>query len=300
MSIPALLALASLALPEGSASVKWEAPRNPYIEGTPLVVRVSIQAPREGASLASWLLEPSAFTIDGKPLAERGESHTVKLTPGAKLTLETDLAPLLASSPHFQRRSFKLGYGSGVVESEAVEIGYVAPADKGLDFMTMPVEDLSKYHVVLRTNRGDIELEFWPDVAPNHVRNFLDLSYTGFYDGKTFHRVIPNFMIQGGDPVGNGSGSGPRKLNAEFSGKKHVAGVLSMGRLSDDINSGSCQFFIMHAPRPDLDGKYSIFGQLVSGQEVVDKIATTKRGALDKPVEPQVIVKATVTRVAPQ
>jgi peptidyl-prolyl cis-trans isomerase B (cyclophilin B) len=300
MSIPALLSLAALALPQGSPSVKWEPPRTPYIDGTPFVVRVNIQAPRDGAALASWLLEPSAFTIDGKPLAERGESHTVNLAPGTKLTIETDLAPLLSNSPSFERRAFKLGYARGVVESEEVEVGYVQPVEKGLDFMTMPLDDLAKYHVVLRTNKGDIELEFWPDVAPNHVRNFLDLSYTGFYDGKTFHRVIPNFMIQGGDPTGTGGGNSPRKVNAEFSGKKHVAGVLSMARMGDDINSGSCQFFIMHAARPDLDGKYSAFGKLVSGQDVVDKIATAKRGANDKPTEPQVIVKATVTRVAPQ
>lgn len=296
MSMPALLSLAAL----GAPNVKWEPPRGPFLEGTPFVVRVTLQAPREAAEFPAWMLEPAGFTIDGKGLADHGITHTVHLAPGTKLTIETDLAPILSSSPHFQRKSFHLGYGPGVADIAEIEVGYVQPVETGLDFMTMPVEDLSKYHVLLRTNRGDIELEFWPDVAPNHVRNFLDLSYTGFYDGKTFHRVIPNFMIQGGDPVGNGSGNGPRKVNAEFSGKKHVAGVLSMARMGDDINSGSCQFFIMHAPRPDLDGKYSVFGKLVSGQDVVDKIATTKRDAKDKPAEPQVIVKATVTRVAPQ
>lgn len=296
--IPMLVSLAALAI--GAPSVKWEPPRGPFIEGTPYVVRVTIQAPSEGLALPTWMLTPSAFTIDGKPLAERGEAHSVTLEPSTKLTVEFELGPHFTSSPSFERKSFKLDYGNGVVDVAEIDVGFVQPVEKGLDFMTMPVEDLSKFHVLLRTNKGDLELEFWPDVAPNHVRNFLDLAYTGFYDGKTFHRVIPNFMIQGGDPTGTGGGNGPRMLQAEFSVKKHVPGVLSMARMGNDINSASCQFFIMHGTSPDLDGKYSAFGQLVSGKETVDKIATTKRGANDKPVEPQVIVKATVTRAAPQ
>lgn len=301
ISSAAILVLCATALGQGRPAVKWEAPKTPFIEGTPFVVRVSIQAPKEGAAVESWLLEPSAFTVNGKMLVERGESHAVMLAPGAKLTLDTDLAPALSNAPGFEKQSFKLGYGRGFVESEDVEVGYVQPVEKGLDFMTMPVEDLAKYHVVLRTNRGDMETEFWPDVAPNHVRNFLDLCYTGFYDGKTFHRVIPSFMIQGGDPTGTGAGDGPRLVKAEFSDRKHVAGVLSMGRKGDDINSASCQFFIMHGTSPDLDGKYSAFGKLVSGQDVVNKIATTARNqTTNKPNEPQLILKATVTKVAPK
>ena len=163
--------------------------------------------------------------------------------------------------------------------------------------MKMPLADLAQYRVVLETNQGTMEAEMWPDVAPNHVRNFLDLAYTGFYDGKTFHRVIPGFMIQGGDPTGTGTGNGPRRLKAEFNAKKHEKGVLSMAR-SSDPNSASCQFFIMHERSPHLDGQYSAFGKVTSGVEVVDKIAKTKTRPGDKPVEPQTIVKARVVKVS--
>jgi peptidyl-prolyl cis-trans isomerase B (cyclophilin B) len=168
-------------------------------------------------------------------------------------------------------------------------------AEKGLDFTKMPLADLSKYRVVIETNRGAMEAEMWPDVAPNHVRNFLDLAYTGFYDGKIFHRVIPGFMIQGGDPTGTGTGNGPRRLKAEFNDRKHEAGVLSMAR-SSDPNSASCQFFVMHARSPHLDGQYSAFGKVTKGLEVVDLIAKSKTRPGDKPVEPQTIVKMTVVK----
>jgi peptidyl-prolyl cis-trans isomerase B (cyclophilin B) len=170
------------------------------------------------------------------------------------------------------------------------------PAEKGLDFIKMPITDLTGFHVVLETVSGSMELEFWPDVAPNHVRNFLDLCHTGFYDGKTFHRVIPGFMIQGGDPKGDGTGDGPRRLKAEFNDRKHVPGVISMAR-SSDPNSASCQFFIMHKAYPSLDRQYSCFGKLVSGLDVVDRIANVKRISQDKPNEPQRIVKASVVKV---
>src|SRR6185295_18674200 len=165
-------------------------------------------------------------------------------------------------------------------------------AEKGLDFMKMPLADLAGYRVVMETSRGNLEIQLWPDVAPNHVRNFLDLCYSGFYDGKTFHRVIPGIMIQGGDPRGDGTGDGPRPLKAEFSDRKHVRGVLSMARRGTPNTPGaqdplkdtaSCQFFIMATTRSDLDGNYSAFGKVVSGLEVIDKIINTRRGANDKP-----------------
>ncbi|HEX6883170.1 MAG TPA: peptidylprolyl isomerase [Planctomycetota bacterium] len=164
-----------------------------------------------------------------------------------------------------------------------------------MDEAALPAAELAKYWVLLTTNRGDLLAEFWPDVAPNHVRNFLDLSHTGFYDGTTFHRVIPGFMIQGGDPDGSGSGNGPRILKAEFNAKKHVPGVLSAAR-TPDPNSASCQFFVMHANAPHLDGQYSGFGQLVTGLDVVDRIVKTPRGQGDRPHEPQIIERAVVVK----
>jgi peptidyl-prolyl cis-trans isomerase B (cyclophilin B) len=173
------------------------------------------------------------------------------------------------------------------------------PAPAGLDFLELPVDQLDDYRVLLRTNLGNMLLEFWPEAAPNHVRNFLDLAYTDFYDGIIFHRVIPGFMIQGGDPTGTGRGSGPRMLDAEFSTEpryEHLPGVLSMAR-SNDPNSASCQFFVMHGKAEALDGQYSAFGKLVRGQEVVDAIVNTPRGQGDRPNQPQTIESATVVLV---
>jgi peptidyl-prolyl cis-trans isomerase B (cyclophilin B) len=168
-----------------------------------------------------------------------------------------------------------------------------------IDFIHMPQAELTGYRVVLETNAGAMEFEMWPDVAPEHVRNFLDLAHTGFYDGKTFHRVIRGFMIQGGCPVGTGTGGGPRRLRAEFNSRPHERGVLSMAR-SSDPNSASCQFFVMHARSPHLDGQHSGFGKLVRGDEVLEKLATTPTMPGDRPRTPQTIQKARVIHVAPK
>jgi len=135
--------------------------------------------------------------------------------------------------------------------------------------------------------------EFFEDKAPGHVKNFVELAEKGFYDGTVFHRVIPGFMIQGGDPTGTGTGGGPRRLKAEFSQRPHKKGVLSMAR-SSDPNSASCQFFVMHDTSPHLDGQYSAFGVVVRGLEVVDAIAKTRTGPGDRPVSKQEIKSAKV------
>ncbi|MFN9786359.1 MAG: peptidylprolyl isomerase [Planctomycetia bacterium] len=161
------------------------------------------------------------------------------------------------------------------------------------DFMNMDAAQLANWRVVMTTTAGEMEMEFWPETAPNHVRNFLDLCQAGFYDGVIFHRVIPGFMIQGGDPTGTGTGGGPRRLKAEFSQRPHKKGVLSMAR-SSDPNSASCQFFVMHDASPHLDGQYSAFGVVVRGLEVVDAIAKTRTGPGDRPVAKQEIKSAKV------
>jgi peptidyl-prolyl cis-trans isomerase B (cyclophilin B) len=149
----------------------------------------------------------------------------------------------------------------------------------------------------IETTAGSMTVEFWPDVAPGHVQNFVDLAKKGFYEGLIFHRVIPGFMIQGGCPQGTGTGSnGSVRLKAEFNNRadrRHVRGVLSMAR-SNDPNSASCQFFVMHQDSPHLDGKYSAFGKVTSGMETVDKICALPTGANDRPRNPPKIVKITV------
>lgn len=145
-------------------------------------------------------------------------------------------------------------------------------------------------------NNGDvIKGELYPDKAPKTVENFEKLANEGFYDGLNFHRVIPSFMIQGGDPKGNGTGGPGYSIPGEFKSNgftqndlKHTRGVLSMARAQDPNSAGS-QFFIMHADSPWLDGEYAAFGKVTSGMEGVDNVASVKTDFSDKPKEPQII-----------
>lgn len=127
-------------------------------------------------------------------------------------------------------------------------------------------------------NYGTMELELYPDVAPKTVDHFVSLVKSGFYDGLTFHRIMDGFMIQGGDPTGTGKGGINRKIKGEFlangikNNLKHTRGVISMARNSVDYDSASCQFFIVHQDRPDIDGHYAAFGKVIKGIEIIDKI----------------------------
>jgi peptidyl-prolyl cis-trans isomerase B (cyclophilin B) len=156
----------------------------------------------------------------------------------------------------------------------------------------------------LHTTAGQINIRFFPDVAPNHVKNFLDLAQQGFYDGTKFHRVIPGFMIQGGDPntkSGNpstwGTGGSPNRVRAEFNAVSHKRGIVSMAR-SNDPNSASSQFFICVADSTFLDRQYTAFGQVTKGMEVADTIVNAKRGANDRPNEPVTITRVVVRDAA--
>ena len=146
---------------------------------------------------------------------------------------------------------------------------------------------------------GTIKAELYPEIAPNTVNNFVSLINKGFYDGVIFHRVIPGFMIQGGDPKGMGTGGPGYSIKGEFTRNgfkndlKHDRGVLSMARAMAPNSAGS-QFFIMHKNSPHLDGQYASFGKVLEGMEVVDAIANTRRGPNDKPLTPQVMKKVTV------
>ena len=158
---------------------------------------------------------------------------------------------------------------------------------------------------VISTKFGDMVVEFFPDVAPKHVENFQILAEEGYYNGTTFHRVIPGFMVQGGDPnskdldrMNDGTGGRAGKffgigrendpeswtVPAEFNDTPHQRGTLSMAR-SQNIDSGSSQFFICHDNTPFLDGQYTVFGQLISGIEVVDEIVNSERDPRDNPLD---------------
>ena len=146
---------------------------------------------------------------------------------------------------------------------------------------------------------GDIKCELYPEIAPITVENFVKLASQGFYNGLTFHRVIPGFMIQGGCPDGTGMGGPGYHIKGEFASNgvannlKHSRGVISMARAMDPDSAGS-QFFIMHEDAPHLDGSYAAFGKVIEGIEIVDKIAETRTDYNDKPIEPQVIEVMTV------
>ncbi|MFG6347857.1 MAG: peptidylprolyl isomerase [Lachnospiraceae bacterium] len=153
--------------------------------------------------------------------------------------------------------------------------------------------------VTFETTAGVIKAELYPDIAPNTVNNFISLVSKGFYDGLIFHRVIKGFMIQGGDPDGNGTGGPGYSIKGEFAQNgfennlKHTAGVLSMARSAMPDSAGS-QFFIMHKNAPHLDGAYAAFGMVTEGMETVNAIAETATDMADMPREPQVMVKVTV------
>ncbi len=154
------------------------------------------------------------------------------------------------------------------------------------------------YTVELTTSKGPIRLEFFADKAPGHAKNFIGLAKVGFYDGLTFHRVIKGFMIQGGCPLGTGTGDAGYKIKAEFNPTKHMAGVLSMAR-SNEPDSAGTQFFICHEAATFLDGKYTAFGKVKDqeSQDTVNKIALTPVRN-EKPVEKVTIDKALVTEAA--
>lgn len=154
--------------------------------------------------------------------------------------------------------------------------------------------------VTIKMKNGNImKAELYPDLAPNTVNNFISLIKKGFYDGVIFHRVIPGFMIQGGDPEGTGMGGPGYSIKGEFTGNgfkndlKHTKGVLSMARAQHPDSAGS-QFFIMVADSPHLDGSYAAFGKLIEGQDVADEIVSSQTDRRDRPYEDQVIKSVTV------
>lgn len=158
----------------------------------------------------------------------------------------------------------------------------------------------------IHTSAGEIDIRFFPDVAPNHVKNFIDLAEKGFYNGSKFHRVIPGFMIQGGDPntISGapstwGTGGSGKNVAAEFNSVSHKRGIVSMAR-SNDPNSASSQFFIVTSDSTFLDKQYTVFGQVTKGMDVADKIVSAPRDASDRPNNPTTIDKIVIRDAKPE
>jgi cyclophilin family peptidyl-prolyl cis-trans isomerase len=157
---------------------------------------------------------------------------------------------------------------------------------------------------IITTNFGGIKVEFYPEHAPKTVENFKELTNRGFYDGLIFHRIVPNFVIQGGDPSTRdannrtrwGTGGPGWNIKAEFNKNKHSRGTLSMARSQDPDSAGS-QFFIVLKDSNFLDGQYTVFGRVISGMDVVDKIASLKTDSADAPVDTEnaKMIKVTVS-----
>ena len=185
-------------------------------------------------------------------------------------------------------RFFKIGF---VLVLSLFFVPLALAEIKTKKFTAEEIKKMSETSAEIETKSGSIELRFFPDVAPGHVSNFIELAKKGFYDGTIFHRVIPKFMIQGGDPntknadrSQHGMGGPGYTIKAEFNKKPHKRGILSMARAADPNSAGS-QFFICVADAPFLDGQYTVFGEVVSGMDVVDKIVSQARDKRDNPNE---------------
>ncbi len=186
------------------------------------------------------------------------------------------------------------GVALSLFTAQARQANNQTPTEPKTDKKPASKEDKSavntKEVAVIKTTEGEMVIEFWPEVAPKTVENFKTLAKKGFYDGTCFHRVIKGFMIQGGDPLTKdpakealwGTGDPGYKIKAEFNDRGHDRGVISMARSNDPDSAGS-QFFICHGNPHTLDGKYTTFGKLIKGDEVLEKIATTPTHPQDRP-----------------
>jgi len=167
-------------------------------------------------------------------------------------------------------------------------------------FNKQEILNMEQTTAIIETKFGEITLRFFPEVAPNHVNSFIELARDGFYDGTTFHRIVPGFVIQGGDPntksndrSRHGMGGPGFNLKAEFSKLPHKRGTLSMARAANPDSAGS-QFFICVADAPFLDGEYTVFGEVVKGMDVVDKIVSQPKDQRDNPID-RVEMKVKIT-----
>jgi peptidyl-prolyl cis-trans isomerase B (cyclophilin B) len=263
------------------------------LDASKLVLAITISS-RDGQEFSfspAWLAASNVTVqTSGGPvtLEGAGDGPAVTLPGGAQIYREIDLGAHRAAI----ETGAEIRWKSGAIELGPLRSGRILPTAAGPNgseeearafFGKMTNQELSQYTVLLRTTMGDMKAEFYPDKAPNHVKNYLALSLSGFYKGKIFHRVIKGFMVQGGCPQGSGMGSHGPRVNLETSDLKHDRGVLSMAR-TNDPNSATCQFFVVHQPSTHLDKQYSAFGKLISGFDVLDKIATTPVGAQDRPI----------------
>jgi cyclophilin family peptidyl-prolyl cis-trans isomerase len=250
------------------------------------------QVPEVAPSLPAEREKVEKVEIIWKPVSEEPPVPVVNLSPHNKRVFVTTVV-LATALLGF------VGWWFGIEQPKRPETARVVRANADAEKqrqMAADEKNAADEVAVLKTNKGTMVLEFWSDVAPKHVLNFKMLAKKGFYDDTAFHRVIKDFMIQGGDPLTKddaqsarwGTGDPGYKIKAEFNDKKHVRGVLSMARSQDPDSAGS-QFFICHGSPSFLDGKYTAFGKVISGDDVLEKIATIETAPGDRPVKKVVV-----------
>ena len=300
MLLGTLLMIGLLCAPVlGQESVRADAQiPGKWVRGAGFQVQLVYSAGLQGAELEAWQLTPAALELNGSPLGERSNQARIPLAAGDFIQLNLELSSYLKGQSGFQLKLAKS-------KQTPQQVRCFELVKEGTDFMSMEAGALSAHLVLMNTLHGEMLFGLWPEVAPNHVRNWLDLVHTKFYDGVQFHRVSPSFMIQGGCPNTRsdrsdqwGLGKGPRTLKLELNERKHEKGVLSMAR-GPEPDSGSSQFFVMTRTSPQLDGNYSTFGKLQEGFDVLAKIGNAE-GKLNSgtisPERPQRIFKAIVIR----
>jgi len=278
-----LFASNAVAAPAGSEglSVQLEAPETVEV-GDTISLKVTVtndgtdtmilREPKFDASSIDfnvWFEDGDKSRYTKYPRDPRMKTSTlpgVDLAAGESLSLEHEVVAVKVGEWKFQAncRGGSSGSGAGAL-SETVTV------------TVQPKDEVTQMLWEMNTDQGTMRAEFWPEVAPATTLHISNLVNDGFYDGTVFHRAIQGFMIQGGDPDGNGTGGPGFCQQAEFNKRKHVAGVLSMTR-SQSPNSAGSQFFLMHGVAPHLDGQYTGYGKLVSGMKVLDAIATAPVG----------------------
>lgn len=224
-------------------------------------------------------------------------------TSKLRLTMFLVLALTLILAACGKKNETNAGSASPSASESASESASSSPAASAAGD-TAPHSDKNPVVTIEMDNGHTIKLELFPDIAPNTVNNFISLIKKGFYDGTIFHRVMPGFMIQGGDPNGNGTGGPGYSIKGEFTANgfqndlKHKRGILSMARKSQPLDSAGSQFFIMVADAPSLDGQYAAFGNVVEGMDTVDEIVNQQIDPNDPngtmPLKPMAIKKMTV------
>ncbi|WP_123042387.1 peptidylprolyl isomerase [Cohnella candidum] len=224
-------------------------------------------------------------------------------TSKLRLTMFLVLALTMILAACGKKNETNAGGASPSASESAAESASSSPAASAASD-TAPHSDKNPVVTIEMDNGHTIKLELFPDIAPNTVNNYISLIKKGFYDGTIFHRVMPGFMIQGGDPNGNGTGGPGYSIKGEFTANgfqndlKHKRGILSMARKSQPLDSAGSQFFIMVADAPSLDGQYAAFGNVLEGMDTVDEIVNQKIDPSDPygtmPLKPMAIKKMTV------